>query len=103
MHLTKRRWTLLGEEVAGMLRSRPELDAEVMRGLIHKLREWDNKENAKEQLWGVAVAKTLAPLRLMPPELEGLSLEEHALILASFRVVARTWEEGAQPSASEDH
>ncbi len=93
MELTQKRWELLGEEVAELLEAHPELDPKVMQGLLFKVWDLNQQESRKECLWGVPIAKVVSPQRIMPEELEQLSPEEHALILASFRAVARSSEE----------
>ncbi len=93
MQLTQKRWEILGEEITGMLQSHPELDPEVMRGLLHKVWDLNQREGRKEHLWGVPIAKPVMPVHLSPEEWEGLSLEEHALILASFRALERSSDE----------
>ncbi|GEM_PF-6749244 len=93
MELMQKRWELLSKEVAELLEAHPELDPKVMQGLLFKVWDLNQQERRKENLWGVSIAKVASPQRIMPEELEELSPEEHALILASFRAVAMSSDE----------
>lgn len=90
MHLTEMRLNLLEEEIALMLQAHAELNAEVVRGLLQKVWEMSQRERTKRRPWDVLITKPERKVHLTPEEWDSLSAEEQALILASYRAVARS-------------
>ncbi len=89
MHLAQQRLDLLAEEIALMLRTHAELDPEVMRGLLQHVWDMSRRETKKGRLWGVRIANPRRAVHPTTEEWETFSPEERALILASYRAMAR--------------